>query len=46
MCDIFIIAAEQFTLFRLNKDGSTGSRVIENKETLLAELYVILTNGK
>ncbi|KFY49595.1 hypothetical protein V496_09896 [Pseudogymnoascus sp. VKM F-4515 (FW-2607)] len=45
MCDIFIIAAEQFTLFRHNKDGSTGSRVIKNEETLLAELYVILTNN-
>lgn len=45
MCDIIIIAAEPFTLFRLNKDGSTGARVAKNREKLLAASYIVLTNG-
>ncbi|KFZ01467.1 hypothetical protein V501_09972 [Pseudogymnoascus sp. VKM F-4519 (FW-2642)] len=44
MCDIIIIASEPFSLFRLNKDGSTGAKVAKNRENLLAGSYIVLTN--
>jgi hypothetical protein len=45
MCGIIIIASEPFSLFSLNKDGSTGTKVAKNKENLLAGSYIVLTNG-
>jgi hypothetical protein len=45
MCAVFITASKSFTLFHLDKDGCTCSRVPWNKVTLLPASYIVLSEG-
>jgi hypothetical protein len=42
MCRVFI-TNEEFTLFRLTKDGSTDAKLFPNRNALQAGSYVVLS---
>ncbi|KFY13267.1 hypothetical protein V492_03376 [Pseudogymnoascus sp. VKM F-4246] len=45
MCGIFLITSQEFTLFRLNNDGSTGSKLFHTRASLQEASYVVLSNN-
>lgn len=45
MCGIFIDTEEEFALFRLNGNGTTGARLFRNRAVLAAGLYIVLSTG-